>query len=312
MTASTASADAVIGHPLPDLAQLWRTRRDKQRFQWSSLALMTPAFGLLIVLFLIPMGYAVYLGLTDLSLVGPTSVTWGFTGLQNLDRLRQDTTFWSSLWVTAGFIGGSIVGVVVFGYWLASLLMRARTWMRVVVGGIVVVSWMMPAVTAGMTWYATTTQGGALGTLTGLRGTNFLDDWPLVVVTVANIWSMTGFSMLVMGAALRNVPSDAIEAAMVENASSWQRFRKIVLPLLRPTVIAVVLLTALLSLANFGLIYIMTQGGPGNSTDILPLYSYQQAFSYNNLAYGALIGNVMVLIATVFGVLYVKAAAPRT
>jgi multiple sugar transport system permease protein len=123
---------------------------------------------------------------------------------------------------------------------------------------------------------------------------------------------MTGFSMLVMGAALRNVPSDAIEAAMVENASSWQRFGKIVLPLMRPTIIAVVLLTALLSLANFSLIYIMTQGGPGNSTNILPLYSYQQAFSYNNLAYGALIGNVMVVIATVFGVLYVRVAAPKT
>jgi len=81
---------------------------------------------------------------------------------------------------------------------------------------------------------------------------------------------------------------------------------------MRPTMIAVVLLTALLSLANFGLIYIMTQGGPGSSTDILPLYSYQQAFSYNNLAYGALIGDVMVLIATVFGMLYVRVAAPKT
>lgn len=308
MAVSTLSAEAVTG---PDLTRLWKTRHDRERFQWSSLTLMTPAFGLLIILFLIPMGYAVYLGLTNLTLVGPTSVQWGFTGLQNLSRLRQDTTFWSSLWVTAGFIGGSIAGVVVIGYALASLLMRAHMWMRIVVGGLVVVSWMMPAVTAGMTWYATTIQGGALGTLTGLHNTNFLDNWPLVVVTIANIWSMTGFSMLVMGAALRNIPSDAIEAAMVENASSWQRFRRIVLPLLRPTVIAVVLLTALLSLANFGLIYIMTQGGPGTSTDILPLYSYQQAFSYNNLAYGALIGNVMVVIATVFGVLYVRVAAPK-
>jgi multiple sugar transport system permease protein len=292
-----------------DLGRLWKTREDKTRFQWSSLALMSPAFGLLIILFLIPTGYAAYLGLTNLTLVGPTSVHWGFTGLQNLSRLRQDTTFWSSLWTTAWFIAGSIVGVVVVGYSLASLLMRARAWMRIVVGGIVVVSWMMPAVTAGMTWYATTTQGGALGTLLGLGGTNFLDDWPLVIVTLASIWSMTGFSMLVLGAALRNLPSEAIEAAIVENASTWQRFRMIVLPLLRPTMVAIVLLTALLSLANFGLIYIMTQGGPGSETNILPLYSYQQAFSYDNLAYGALIGNVMVIIATVFGVLYVRVAS---
>jgi len=308
VTVSTVSG-TVTG---PSASELWKTRKDKTRFQWSSLALLTPAFGLLAVLFLVPMGYAVYLGLTNLTLVGPTAVKWGFTGTQNLVRLKTDTTFWSSLGVTGIFIAGSIAGVVVAGYVLASLLMRARPWMRIIVGGIVVIAWMMPAVTAGMTWYASTTQGGAFSVLTGLKNTNFLDNDPLFIVTLASVWSMTGFSMLVMGAALRNVPSEAIEAAIVENASTWQRFRMIVLPLLRPTIIAVVLLTALLSLANFSLIYIMTQGGPGNATNILPLYSYQQAFSYNNLAYGALIGNVMVLLATIFGVLYVRIAAKRS
>ncbi len=305
---STVSLDAATA---PPVAQLWKTRRDKERFQWSSLALMTPAFALLIVLFLIPMGYAIYLGLTNLTLVGPTAVKWGFTGTQNLDRLKGDTEFWNSLQITGVFIVGSIVGVIVVGYGLATLLMRARPWMRIVVGGIVVIAWMMPAVTAGMTWYASTTGTGTFGTLTGLRNTNFLDAQPLLIVTLANIWSMTGFAMLVLGAGLRNIPGEAIEAAIVENASTWQRFRKIVLPLMRPTIIAVVLLVALLSLANFSLIYIMTQGGPGTATNILPLYSYQQAFTFNNLAYGALIGNVMVLIATIFGVLYVRIAGRR-
>ena len=299
-------SDAVTA---PHAGDLWKTRHDKTRFQWSSLALLTPAFGLLAVLFLIPMGYAVYLGLTNLTLVGPTAIKWGFTGTQNLVRLKTDTEFWSSVWTTGFFIAGSILGVVVIGYGLASLLMRARPWMRIIVGGIVVIAWMMPAVTAGMTWYASTTGAGTFGTLTGLHNTNFLDNAPLLIVTLANIWSMTGFCMLVMGAALRNIPSEAIEAAVVENASPWQRFRLIVLPLMRPTIIAVVLLVALLSLANFSLIYIMTQGGPGTATNILPLYSYEQAFTFNNLAYGALIGNVMVIIASIFGVLYVRIAA---
>ncbi len=308
MTVSTLEADTVTDLPIADL---WKRRQDKTRFQWSSLALLTPAFALLIILFLIPMGYAVYLGLTNLTLVGPTALKWGFTGAQNLERLKSDTSFWISLRVTGVFIVGSIVGVVIVGYGLASLLLRARPWLRVIVGGIVVVAWMMPAVTAGMTWYASTTGAGTFATLLGTPNTNFLDSQPLLIVTLANIWSMTGFSMLVMGAALRNIPSEAIEAAVVENASVWQRFRMIVLPLMRSTMIAVVLLVALLSLANFSLIYIMTQGGPGNATNILPLYSYQQAFSYNNLAYGALIGNVMVVIATIFGALYVRIARQR-
>ena len=305
---STVSLDAATA---PPVAQLWKTRRDKERFQWSSLALMTPAFALLIVLFLIPMGYAIYLGLTNLTLVGPDAVKWGYTGTQNLVRLKGDTEFWNSLQITGFFIVGSIVGVIVVGYGLATLLMRARPWMRIVVGGIVVIAWMMPAVTAGMTWYASTTGSGTFATLTGLKSSNFLDAQPLLIVTLANIWSMTGFAMLVLGAGLRNIPGEAIEAAIVENASAWQRFRKIVLPLMRPTIIAVVLLVALLSLANFSLIYIMTQGGPGTATNILPLYSYQQAFTFNNLAYGALIGNVMVLIATIFGILYVRIAGRR-
>jgi multiple sugar transport system permease protein len=305
---STVSLDAATA---PPVAQLWKTRRDKERFQWSSLALMTPAFALLIVLFLIPMGYAIYLGLTNLTLVGPDAVKWGYTGTQNLVRLKGDSEFWNSLQITGFFIVGSIVGVIVVGYGLATLLMRARPWMRIVVGGIVVIAWMMPAVTAGMTWYASTTGSGTFATLTGLKNSNFLDAQPLLIVTLANIWSMTGFAMLVLGAGLRNIPGEAIEAAIVENASAWQRFRKIILPLMRPTIIAVVLLVALLSLANFSLIYIMTQGGPGTATNILPLYSYQQAFTFNNLAYGALIGNVMVLIATIFGVLYVRIAGRR-
>ncbi|HEY5119943.1 MAG TPA: ABC transporter permease subunit, partial [Acidimicrobiales bacterium] len=103
-----------------------------------------------------------------------------------------------------------------------------------------------------------------------------------------------------------------LEAAIVENASPWQRFRLVTMPILRPTITAVVLLVALLSLANFSLIYVMTQGGPGNATNILPLYSYQQAFQFNNLAYGALIGNVMVLLAAFFGVLYVRVATRRS
>jgi multiple sugar transport system permease protein len=308
MMASTLVDDTIID---PSTVDLWRTRKDKERFQWSSLAMLSPAFALLIILFLIPVGYAVYLGFTNLTLVGPTAVKWGFTGMANLDRLGSDTEFRSSLGLTAFFVVGSIVGVLIVGYGLATLLMRATPWVRVLVGGVVVIAWMMPAITAGMTWYASTTAGGTFATLTGLSNSDFLGSFPLQIVTIANIWSQTGFAMLVIGAALRNIPSEILEAADVENASKFQRFRLVVLPMLRPTMTAVVLLVALLSLANFSLIYVMTQGGPGNATNILPLYSYQQAFEFNNLAYGALIGNVMVIIAAIFGVLYVRVATKR-
>jgi multiple sugar transport system permease protein len=305
---STLTAGAAVD---PTIPELWKTREDKLRFQWSSVAMLSPAFALLVILFLIPVGYAVYLGFTNLTLVGPTAVNWGFTGTANLSRLASDTEFRSSLALTAFFVVGSIIGVLIIGYGLASLLMRAVPWVRVLVGGVVVIAWMMPAITAGMTWYASTTSGGTFATLTGLSHSDFLGSQPLLIVTLANIWSQTGFAMLVIGAALRNIPGEILEAADIENASTLQRFRLVILPMLRPTLTAVVLLVALLSLANFSLIYVMTQGGPGNATNILPLYSYQQAFEFNNLAYGALIGNVMVVIAAIFGVFYVRVATRR-
>ncbi len=296
----------------PNLVQMWRTRSDKLRFQWGSVGLLTPALVLLVVLFAIPAVYAFYLGFTNLKLIGPQAVNWHFTGTQNLSRLVSDSVFSASLWQTGLFVGGSVVGAVVVGLGLAMLLMRAPSWLLVIVGGIVVIAWMMPAVTAGMTWYASTVAGGTFTTLLGMSKSDFLVSEPLMIVALANIWSQTGFAMLVLGAALRNIPSEVLEAAQVENASAIQRFRLIILPNLRPTIVATVLLVMLLSLANFALIFIMTQGGPGDATNILPLYSYQQAFQFGNLAYGALIGNVMVIIAAILGAIYVRVSRQRS
>jgi multiple sugar transport system permease protein len=286
-------------------------RLDRERFQWGSIGLLLPALGLLVVLFLIPVGYAFYLGFTNLRLIGPTSLHYHWTGLDNLRQLGHDTLFPKSVELTGIFVGGSIVGTVIVGLALAMLMRTAHGLLRIVVGGVVIVAWMMPAVTAGMTWYASTTASGTFSTLSGLGSSDFLHSQPLLIVTLANTWSQCGFAMLVFAAALRNIPGEVIEAATLENASPVQRFRMVILPLLRPTIVTTVLLVTLLTLANFALIYIMTQGGPGNATDILPVYSYQQAFSFNNLAYGALIGDVMVVIATVLGFAYVRAAKAR-
>jgi multiple sugar transport system permease protein len=281
-------------------------RRVRESFEWGSLLLLAPAFALLIVLFVFPIGYAAYLGLTNVTLLGVHAVHWSFTGIANLQRLAGDTTFLPSTWVTAIFLGGSVFGVVATGLALAILLQRTYGPARALVGGIVVVAFMLPAITAGMTWYASTTADGTFATLFHVSNADFLDSAPLLVVTLANIWSQTGFAMLVLGAALRNIPSEVLEAAMIENASPVQRFRRITLPLLGPSIRTTVLLVALMSLANFALIYIMTAGGPNGATNILPIDSYQQAFVFSNLGYGALIGNVLVILVTCLGVVYVR------
>jgi multiple sugar transport system permease protein len=288
-------------------------RADRERFRFrSSAGLVAPAFVLIAGLLLFPVGFSIYLGLTNISLVGPTANNWQFTGLANLSRLIHDSTFISSLGTTAIFVVGSVAGSLVLGLMLAMALRRSGRLVRAVVTGVVIVAWMMPSVSTAMTWYASTTAQGTFGKIFGVPGADILHANPLLIVTLANIWQWTGFAMLVLAAALRNIPADVIEAAEIEKASWMQRFRLLVLPLLRPTIIVTGLLVFLLSLGNFSLIYIMTQGGPGNATNILPVYTYEQAFQFNNLGYGALIGDVMVIASFIVGIVYVRVLRVRS
>ena len=288
-------------------------RLDRVRFQLSSVPLLAPAVVLLVVVFLGPVIYSFYLGLTNLDLIGPTSIHYQFTGTANLTQLVNDSVFRQSLYLTALFVLGSgVVGATGVGLALALLMRRAVGLLRLIVGAVVMLCFMLPPITVAMVWYAASTAGGTLTTLLGSPKSDFLHSLPMVLVSAANAWSLAGLSMILFSAALRNIPNEIIESAELENASALQRFLKITLPLLKPTVVTTILLMTLLSLANFTVIYVMTAGGPGNATMILPVYSYQQAFTFNHLAYGALVGDVMVLLATVFSILYVRASRTRT
>lgn len=290
------------------------TRRlDRRRLEWQSAPLMLPAAVLLVVLFLGPVIYSFYLGLTNLQLVGPTSLHYQFTGLANVKTLIDDAIFRKSLYLTAFFVVGSgVIGATGVGLALAVAMQKALGAMRMAVGAMVMVAFMLPPITAAFVWYAASTNGGSLPTLFGTPGSDFLLKSPMVVVAAANAWCVTGLAMLLFSAALRNIPGEIMEAAELERATGVQRFVRITLPLLKPTIVTTVLLITLLSLANFTIVYLMTQGGPGSATMILPVYSYQQAFTFNRLAYGALIGNVMVIIATIFSALFVYFSRQRS
>lgn len=271
------------------------------------LLLLTPAALLLLLLFLAPVAYAFYLGLTNVTLAGIHAERYWFTGAANLRRLWHDTSFWHSLWLTAVFLfGSSVVGVTLVGLGLAVLMQHAHVFWQRLAGAVAILAWMLPPVTAALIWYAFSTTGGTLSLLAGGRA-DPLDDHPMLIVILANIWATAGFSMMVLGGALRGISREVLEAARMENASRVQTFVFITLPLMRRALVTNLLLVTLIILANYALTYIMTAGGPNDATNILPIYAYQQGFTFNNLGYGALIGDVLVLIATAFAYLYVRA-----
>jgi multiple sugar transport system permease protein len=284
-------------------------RLDRERFQWVSLTMLTPALALLGLLFIFPVVYAGYLGFTNLALVGARSRDYGFTGLDNIVRMVGDYVFIKSSWLTIVFVVGSaIVGQSVLGMALALLLRNSVVPVRLVVGSIVIVAWVLPEITVALVWYAFSQAGGTLSIILGHRDANFLVLTPMLIVSIANLWRNVAFSMLVFSAGLRNLPTEVLEAAEVEGASVWRRYRQVILPLMRPTILTNLLLVTILNLSEFTLIYAMTQGGPGIETMTLPLYVYQEAFVFHQLGYGTAISLVLVLIGAVFSLLFVRAA----
>ena len=284
-------------------------RLDRERFQWSSLLMLAPGLALLGGLFLGPVLYAFYIGFTNLALVGSRSRDYSFTGLENVTRMLGDYVFVKSSWLTILFVVGSaIVGQSVLGMLLAILLRNAVVPIRVVVGSVVIVAWVLPEITVALIWYAFSQAGDTLSILLGHTSSNYLVLVPMLIVSVANLWRNVAFSMLVFSAGLRNLPSEVLEAAEVEGASVWRRYRLVILPLLRPTIVTNLLLVTILNLSEFTLIYAMTQGGPGIETTTLPIYVYQEAFVFHQLGYGTAISLVLVLIGAIFSLLFVRAS----
>jgi multiple sugar transport system permease protein len=284
-------------------------RLDRERFQWSSLVMLAPALALMGLLFVAPVLYACYLGFTNLALVGSRSRDYTFTGLDNVTRMLGDYVFVNSAWLTIVFVVGSaIIGQSVLGMVLAILLRNAHVSIRAVVGSVVIVAWVLPEITVALIWYAFSQAGGTLSILLRHADTDYLVAVPMLIVSLANLWRNVAFSMLVFSAGLRNLPTEVLEAAEVEGASAFRRYRLVILPLLKPTIVTNLLLVTILNLSEFTLIYAMTQGGPGNETMTMPLYVYQEAFVFHQLGYGTAISLVLVLIGAVFSLLFVRAS----
>jgi multiple sugar transport system permease protein len=282
-------------------------RQDQPRFELSSATLLSLPAGFLLFLFIGPIAYALYLGFTNLQLIGPHAQHWWFTGLANPRRLLHDRIFFQSVELTLIFvIGSGIIGQTIIGLILALLMGRSLPPLRLSVGALVVAAWVIPEITAAVIWYAFSQAGGTFSVILNSPRTNYLFSAPMATVSVANLWRGTAFSMLVFAAALRNLPSEVLEAADVEGASSIQRLFSVTLPLLGPTIVTNLLLVTILNLSDFTLIYTLTQGGPGTSTMTLPIYIYQEAFTYYELGYGTTISLVLILIGAILSLLFVR------
>ncbi|GAA1731906.1 sugar ABC transporter permease [Isoptericola hypogeus] len=308
----TALAPAAAGARGPGAPAPRRShvRRDARR-----LVPLAPAVVLLALFMLGPVIWSFYGSFTNAALTGPAAANPEFVGLENYANLLSDPDFPKSLWLTVVFvIASAVVGQNLVGLALAMLMRSAVKPVRAVVSTLVVAAWVLPEIVAAFAAYAFFHADGTLNSLlagVGVTGPDWLFEYPMLAVILANVWRGTAFSMMVYAAAIAEVPPEITEAATVDGANGVQRLVWVTLPTIRRSISTNLMLTTLQTLSVFTLIYVMTGGGPGTDSSTLPILAYQEAFKFAQVGYGTAIATVMLVIGAIFSVVYIRSLKPE-
>jgi multiple sugar transport system permease protein len=236
-----------------------------------------------------------------------------FVGLDNFREVIADPTFRKVFVNSLVFVGVNVVGQVSLG--LLAALFFAETFAGAhFLRGLLLATWMLPGLVVGALWkWMFASQYGvvnfALATLHLTGGpVHWLSDPAVAMsaVTIAHIWYIMPFSMILIAAALTAIPQELYEAAALDGAGPVARFRYIVLPALRPTLLAVACLVTIYSMRAFDMIFALTQGGPLDSSNVLPLLSYQFSFQQFKFGIGAAVGTFAVVFVFAVALVYVR------
>jgi multiple sugar transport system permease protein len=277
-----------------------RVRTLAQQERRFAFALLAPALLILVLTTTAPLVYLLWTSLHRVDL----SMPWlsGFAGVDNFARMGRDPRFWDSLWLTLIYTGTTVVLQVAIGLALALLVLqipRGQGALRLAA----ILPIVLAPVVVGLFWrtFVLAPDFGLVDLVTralGLGTHNWLGDPRLALISVIAIhtWQWTPFAFLVILASLSSLPPDIFEAARIDRANAWQRFRRITLPLIRPAVVIVLIMRTMIALSAFAAIFAATGGGPGTATEILNLYAYRTSFSELNLGYGSALAVVLLAI----------------
>jgi multiple sugar transport system permease protein len=236
-----------------------------------------------------------------------------FVGLQNFARLLSFSDFRTASINTATFTLGSLAFQFTIGLGLA-LFFQKRFPLNGLLRALLLIPWLLPVIVSGAIWvrlfdldYGVV--NFALRSL-GVTGQPIpwlaSSEWALLSVLIANIWIGIPFNMVILHGGLGAIPAQLYEAASIDGAGAWQRFRFITWPLLRPVTTVVLLLGVIYTLKVFDVIMSITRGGPANASQTLNTWGYQLSFSRLDFGLGAAVGDILIVISMVFGVVYLR------
>lgn len=274
-------------------------------------SLLAPAIILMLCLFIGPIILTVVYSFTNLALSGSGAQELKFIGLANYKLLFRDPVVLIAIRNTLIFLLGSLIGQQVLGFTIAYCMKNKNKIFRSIVGPIVLALWVTPEVVGAMCMYSFFYDDGTLNQIIGFLNippVTWLYQHAMLTVILANIFRGTAFSMMVFQAALDDVPDEIEEAAQIDGANKFQTLIRIVLPCIKQTIATNTMLNTLQTLGVFGLIFMMTGGGPGTDTQTLPIFMYNQAFKGYQLAYGTAISMILLVLGAVLSVAYTRLA----
>ena len=260
-----------------------------------------------------PVVYNLVMSFQEVNVGNLRSMDRPFVGLANYIKLLDDPLFWVVARNTASFVIGNVVLQCLGGLALALYFAQrfpGSGWLR----GVILAGWMMPPLVIGAVWkWMLTSDNGvvnfALQSLGLVSGKIYWLSDPamsLISVMVANIWFGLPFNMILIAAGLAGIPQDILEAAALDGAGPVRRFFSITLPLLAPTQYSLVALTTIYTMRAFDLIWTMTHGGPVDSSNIFPVWSYRLSFEIFDFGTGAAISTAMLVIVFLVALVFVR------
>ena len=277
------------------------------------LLLLLPASALLLVAVVLPVVRVIALSFTRTEADQGLVVTFG--GLEGFARLWGDGRWWTTLRNTAVFTTASVACEMVLGIAFA-LVLHARFRGRGLVRAVTMIPWALPTAIMALAWaWIFNDSFGVANDL--LRRLGLVEGpvaWlgrpatAMTALVVADVWKTTPFVALIALAGLQGISQDVLDAARIDGLGAWRRFRRITLPLLAPTLLVAFAFRAVQAYGAFDLVYVMTGGGPGGSTETVSLYAFQNYFRYLDFGYGSAIAVQGVVLAALLLTLLLRLA----
>lgn len=287
------------------------TERGRERV--AGYAFVLPAVIFMLALIGYPIIYNWVISFQDVTATTLGSNSRTFVGLQNFRELFANPTFSTALKNTFLYTVGCLVIQFSIGFLLA-LFFSKKFRLAKPIRGLIVISWMLPVTVTALTWkFMFSESNGIINTM--LMNLHIIKEpigwlingksamWALVI---ANSWIGIPFNMLLLTTGLSNIPTEVYEAASIDGATGMQKFTRITLPLLKPTMLSVLILGFVYTFKVFDLVYVMTGGGPVDSTEVMSTFSYKLSFQLFRFGEGAAAANVLFVCLLVIALIYLR------